>query len=107
EVDAQLHHPPERGDGLVAAGRMAPDTRTSDPHGPEPQPVDGQVAAHVDGPGRGGGWLRVHAIPPSRHRQPLTSFPPYGRGGEDGGAVGTVPAWRGRGPAACAPRGED
>src|SRR5579862_658899 len=28
-------------------------------------------------------------------------------GGEDGGAVGTVPAWRGRGPATYAPRGED
>src|SRR4029453_3168662 len=71
EVDAQLHHPPERGDGLVAAGRVAPDTGTGDPHGPEPHPVDGQVTAYVYGPGRRGGWLRIHAIPPLRHGQPL------------------------------------
>src|ERR1700759_1350071 len=37
----------------------------------------------------------------------LSRLPPVRARGEDGGAVGTVPARRGRGPAACAPRGED
>src|SRR6478672_9241220 len=115
EVDAQLHHPPERGDGLVAAGRVAPDTRTGDPHGPEPQPVDGQVTAYVYGPGRRGGWLRIHAIPPPRHGQPLMASAAWrawgtcegwGKMKAPKGGEGEVPAWRGRGPA-CAPRGED
>src|SRR6266704_3533109 len=37
----------------------------------------------------------------------LSRLPPRADAGEDGRAEGTVPAWRGRGPAACAPRGEN
>src|SRR5690242_4877840 len=82
EVDAEFHRSPQRGDGLVPAGRIAPDAGPGDPHGPEPHAVDGQVAAHVDGPGRRGGWLSAHsylllvlALSLSRPASPRVSDP--------------------------------
>jgi hypothetical protein len=64
EVDAEFHHAPQRRDGPVPAGRFAPDPAPSDPHRTEPEAVDGQVAADVDGACCCGGWLRAHAAPP-------------------------------------------
>jgi sugar lactone lactonase YvrE len=76
EVDAEFDDPPERGDGPVPVGRVTPDTRPGDPHGAEAHAVDGQVTADVQRPGRRGGWLRVHLLPPPcRHRHPLMASP--------------------------------
>src|SRR2546421_5861425 len=49
----------QHGQRLRPVRRRPPDTVTGDPHGTEPEPVDGQITAHVDGSGQPGIHLRL------------------------------------------------
>ena len=92
EVDPQLDHPPQRRDSLPPAGWLAPDPAAGNAHRAEPQAVDGQVTADIDGPRRCGGWLCAHSEPPLLRfqRQPLT-IPARHRSGAEQGLVAYPP----------------
>src|SRR6202044_3344790 len=77
EVHAKLDDRAEGGYRRVVVGRVAPDVRPGNLHRAESQPVDGQVAAKINGSGR----CCVHAtdaIPPARtlsHRMVVRDKP--------------------------------
>src|SRR5262249_1544869 len=71
EVHAKLDHEPQRGEGRLVVGRVAPDAGTGDAHRSEAHPGHSQVAADVDGAGRARVDLLGHLIPLPVHRPTL------------------------------------
>src|SRR6185312_7678518 len=62
EVDAELARPLQRADRLRAIGGLAPDAGPGDPHRPEPQAMDGELAAELENPGLGEVGLRRRGL---------------------------------------------
>ena len=62
--DSKLDRTTEDGEGFFPVWRLSPDAGTSQSHGAEAEPVNGQVAAQIEGPaadsraGSGGTWRR-------------------------------------------------
>ena len=65
EVDAELDRAAQHADGLVGVGGVAPDAGAGQLHRAVAEPVDGQLAAEVEGAGGARGAVWVVAHPPT------------------------------------------